>query len=73
MADLIRRPEISYEMLSPVDPGRPVLPREIGESVQTELKYEGYVKKQADEAQRQQKLEKPPATEAFFLFCFMLY
>ncbi|MBE6708475.1 MAG: tRNA uridine-5-carboxymethylaminomethyl(34) synthesis enzyme MnmG [Ruminococcaceae bacterium] len=57
IAELIRRPEITYEMLSPIDKLRPELPREIGESVQTELKYEGYVKKQADEAQRQQKLE----------------
>jgi len=57
IADLIRRPEITYGMLSPVDKLRPELPREIGESVQTELKYEGYVKKQADEARRQQKLE----------------
>ncbi len=57
LADLLRRPEISYGMLAPVDKLRPDLPREIGESVQTELKYEGYVKKQADEARRQQKLE----------------
>ena len=57
IAELIRRPEITYEMLSSVDKLRPELPREIGESVQTELKYEGYVKKQADEAHRQQKLE----------------
>lgn len=57
LADLIRRPEITYDMLAPVDKMRPGLPREIGESVQTELKYEGYVKKQADEARRQQKLE----------------
>jgi len=57
MADLIRRPEITYEMLAPVDPSRPSLSREIGEAVQTELKYEGYVKKQADEAARQQRFE----------------
>ncbi len=57
LADLLRRPEITYDMLSPVDKLRPELPREIGESVQVELKYEGYVKKQADEARRQEKLE----------------
>lgn len=57
LAELIRRPEITYAALAPVDKMRPELPREIGESVQTELKYEGYVKKQADEARRQQKLE----------------
>ena len=57
LAELIRRPEITYDMLSEVDVLRPALPREIGEAVQTELKYEGYVKKQADEARRMRKLE----------------
>lgn len=57
LAELLRRPELTYDMLSPVDRLRPQLPREIGESVQIELKYEGYVKKQADEAQRMEKLE----------------
>lgn len=57
LADLLRRPEISYEMLAPVDADRGCVPDEISASVQTELKYEGYVKKQEDEARRQQKLE----------------
>lgn len=57
LAELIRRPEITYDMLSAVDILRPALPREIGEAVQTELKYEGYVKKQAEEARRMRKLE----------------
>lgn len=57
LADLLRRPEISYSMLAEVDTGRGDIPDEIAESVQTELKYEGYVKKQADEARRRQRLE----------------
>lgn len=57
LAELLRRPELTYDALAPVDKLRPQLPREIGESVQIELKYEGYVKKQADEAQRMEKLE----------------
>lgn len=57
LADLLRRPEVTYDALAPADVTRGDISRETAESVQIELKYEGYVKKQADEARRQQKLE----------------
>ncbi len=57
VAELIRRPEMDYAALAPVDPTRPdIEPRE-ALSVQTEIKYEGYVKRQIDDAARLEKLE----------------
>ena len=57
MADLLRRPEVTYEALAPVDSDRPKLPDAVIFTVQTEIKYEGYIKRAFAEAQRQQKLE----------------
>ena len=58
MSDLLRRPEITYEALAPVDPDRPELPDAVIFTVQTEIKYEGYIKKQLADAERFTKLEK---------------
>ena len=58
MADLLRRPEVTYEALAPVDPDRPALPDAVIFTVQTEIKYEGYIKKQLADAERFAKLEK---------------
>jgi tRNA uridine 5-carboxymethylaminomethyl modification enzyme len=57
MAELIRRPQIEYDMLAPADPDRPALSHNERLSVQTEIKYEGYVKRQLDDAKKQEKLE----------------
>ena len=57
VAELIRRPEVEYEDLAPVDPARPPLSPREALAVQTEIKYEGYVKRQEDDAKRQVKLE----------------
>ena len=46
LADLIRRPQISYEDTSPFDPERPQLSRSIKAQVELRLKYEGYIKRQ---------------------------
>ena len=58
MSDLLRRPEITYDSLAPLDPDRPKLPDAVTFTVQTEIKYEGYIKKQLADAQRFTKLEK---------------
>ena len=58
MSDLLRRPDITYEALAPVDPDRPALPDAVIFTVQTEIKYEGYIKKQLADAERFSKLEK---------------
>jgi len=57
LADLIRRPQLDYEKLAPVDPDRPALPADVIESVEVALKYEGYIKREMAEAQRFRKLE----------------
>ena len=58
ISDLLRRPCITYDRLAPVDNARPPLPANIIFTVQTEIKYEGYIKKQLAAAARFEKLEK---------------
>ena len=55
--DLIRRPELDYEMTSIFDPQRVDLPREIKAQVETQIKYEGYIKKQMIQVEQFKKLE----------------
>lgn len=57
MAELIRRPELNYECVAPIDPDRPALPRMTAEQVNIELKYEGYIKRQRIQVEQFQKLE----------------
>jgi len=58
LAELMRRPELDYECLSPVDPTRPEgLSRKVKEAVEIEIKYEGYIKRQIRDAERFKKLE----------------
>jgi len=58
MAELLRRPQISYRDLTPVDANRPDYPQEIFESVETSLKYEGYIKRQLQDIAEMRRLEK---------------
>lgn len=58
LADLIKRPELNYKMLENLDPERPELPRSITLEVETEIKYEGYIKKQSAQINQFKKLEK---------------
>ena len=46
LADLLRRPQISYEKLKPFDADRPELPKAVTDSAEISLKYEGYIKRQ---------------------------
>jgi tRNA uridine 5-carboxymethylaminomethyl modification enzyme len=57
LADLIRRPQLNYEVLAPVDPGRPNLPQAVFENVEIELKYEGYIKRQKAQIEEMRRLE----------------
>ncbi len=57
LADLLRRPEITYEALAEIDDGRPTLSRRVREAVEVSVKYEGYIKRQIAEVARQKKLE----------------
>ena len=57
MAELIRRPQIEYDETAPYDHDRPELTRGIRERVQTEIKYEGYIRHQLEEVNRQLKAD----------------
>jgi len=57
LADLVRRPQITYAELAELDSERPVLSMRERESLEVEIKYEGYVKKQLAEVARAEKLE----------------
>ena len=57
LSDLIKRPEMSYEILKSVDKTRPELSDDVFEQVEIELKYEGYIKKQLEAVEKMQKLE----------------
>ena len=57
LIDLLKRPELSYEALAPVDKSRPDLDRAIFEQVEISVKYEGYIKKQLAAVENMRKLE----------------
>ncbi len=57
LAELLKRPTLDYKALTPVDKNRPDLPFDILERVQTELKYEGYIKRQMAEINENLRLE----------------
>lgn len=57
LADLLRRPDISYDLLREIDLKRPNLPYRVVLTVEVTIKYEGYIKRQINEVQRQEKLE----------------
>ena len=57
LADLLRRPQISYAALSAFDPMRPALSDAVCSSVETEIKYEGYIQKQKAKVREMHRLE----------------
>ena len=58
LAELIKRPELSYEVLAPIDKHRPELPEDVREQVNINLKYEGYISRQLRQVEHFKKLEK---------------
>ncbi|MBQ8799449.1 MAG: tRNA uridine-5-carboxymethylaminomethyl(34) synthesis enzyme MnmG [Lachnospiraceae bacterium] len=57
MAELITRPELTYDMLAPIDKNRPELPSDVTEQVEIELKYEGYIRRQMSQVAQFKKME----------------
>ena len=57
LADLIRRPQLSYADLAPFDPARPALPRAVAESAEINLKYEGYIRRQLRQIEEFSRME----------------
>ncbi len=58
MADLVRRPELTYNMIAEIDRNRPELDRDVAEQVEIQLKYQGYIKRQLAQVEQFKKLEK---------------
>ena len=57
LADLIARPQVTYDDLAPVDPNRPTLTRREAKQAEISIKYEGYIEKQLAKVREFQKLE----------------
>lgn len=58
LAELLKRPELSYDKLKDIDDNRPDLPDDVTEQVNIELKYDGYIKRQMRQVEQFNKLEK---------------
>lgn len=65
LAELIRRPELKYEDLAPIDEDRPILHEEVVEQVNILVKYEGYITRQLKQVSDFKKLEKRRLPETF--------
>lgn len=57
LADLIRRPELSYDVLAPIDKKRPELPWDVRQQVDINIKYEGYITRQMKQVEQFKKME----------------
>ena len=57
LADLIRRPELTYDLVAPLDKKRPELPADVREQVNINIKYDGYIKRQLKQVEGFKKLE----------------
>lgn len=56
-AELLKRPQLNYDLLTDFDVDRPPLPREIFEQVEIDIKYEGYIKRQQAQVDEMHRLE----------------
>lgn len=57
LADLIRRPELSYDIVACLDKKRPELPEDVREQININIKYDGYIKRQLKQVENFKKLE----------------
>jgi tRNA uridine 5-carboxymethylaminomethyl modification enzyme len=57
LADLVKRPQLSYDILAEFDKDRPVLSKDVTEKVETEIKYEGYITRQQAQVNEMLRLE----------------
>ena len=65
LSELIKRPELNYEILAEIDPDRPVLPASVAEQVNIQIKYEGYIKRQEQQVNQFHKLETRKLSPSF--------
>lgn len=57
LAELIRRPQVTYKALAPVDETRPILPRAVAEQAEIRIKYEGYIKREEERVAHFERME----------------
>ena len=66
LAELVRRPELDYEMLEKIDPSRPQgLPERLREQVNIQVKYKGYIERQKLQVEQFKKMERRKLPEGF--------
>lgn len=65
LTELIRRPELDYEKLAPIDKNRPKLPYDVREQVNINIKYDGYISRQIKQVESFKRLEKKKIPEGF--------
>ena len=63
IAELIRRPELNYKVLAPIDKERPELPEDVCEQVEINIKYDGYIRRQMKQVEQFKKLEQKKIPE----------
>ena len=63
IAELIRRPELNYKVLAPIDKERPELPEDVCEQVEINIKYYGYIRRQMKQVEQFKKLEQKKLPE----------
>ena len=63
IAELIRRPELNYKVLAPIDKERPELPEDVCEQVEINIKYDGYIRRQMKQVDQFKKLEQKKLPE----------
>ena len=63
IAELIRRPELNYKELAPIDKERPELPEDVCEQVEINIKYDGYIRRQMKQVEQFKKLEQKKLPE----------
>lgn len=63
IAELIRRPELNYKVLAPIDKERPEFPEDVCEQVEINIKYDGYIRRQMKQVEQFKKLEQKKLPE----------
>ncbi len=63
LAEILRRPEMGYGLLLPIDPGRPKLPDDVVEQVEIDIKYDGYIRRQRRQVEQFRKMEEKSIPE----------
>lgn len=63
LADLLKRTELTYENLNEIDENRPEIDEDVGNEVEIQIKYEGYIRLQEDQVKKFEKLERKVLTD----------